>query len=51
MDLSHTTEPAEYDKFRFLDDLTADEMCHYRPDQIATILRQRDQVNEVGVFI
>lgn len=35
---------ARKDKLSFLAELTPEQMACYRPDQIATILRQREQV-------
>lgn len=36
---------ARRDKLSFLSELTPEKMACYRPDQIATILRQREQVS------
>lgn len=36
---------ARQDKLSFLDELTSEKMALYRPDQIATILRQREEVS------
>ncbi|QPC60225.1 hypothetical protein HYE67_002456 [Fusarium culmorum] len=38
---------ARKDKLSFLAELTAEQMACYRPDQIATILRQREQLKNV----
>ncbi|RGP80222.1 hypothetical protein FLONG3_1756 [Fusarium longipes] len=38
---------ARQDKLSFLDELTPEQMVCYRPDQIATILRQREQLKNV----
>ncbi|KAF4988398.1 hypothetical protein FGRMN_9781 [Fusarium graminum] len=38
---------ARQDKLSFLDGLTPRQMASYRPDQIATILRQREQLKNV----
>ncbi|KAM0348653.1 hypothetical protein ACHAPU_004088 [Fusarium lateritium] len=38
---------ARQDKLSFLDGLTPKQMASYRPDQIATILRQREQLKTV----
>jgi hypothetical protein len=35
---------ARRDKLSFLKELTPKQMASYRPDQIATILRQREEV-------
>ncbi|KAF5539035.1 hypothetical protein FMEXI_9137 [Fusarium mexicanum] len=38
---------AQRDKLSFLQELTPEQMASYRPDQIATILRQREELKEV----
>ncbi|KAF5255125.1 hypothetical protein FANTH_180 [Fusarium anthophilum] len=38
---------ARRDKLSFLQELTPEQMASYRPDQIATILRQREELKEV----
>ncbi|KAH9900422.1 hypothetical protein F4778DRAFT_791703 [Xylariomycetidae sp. FL2044] len=35
------------DKYSFFDEITTDQLCTYSPDQIATILRQRENLQEV----
>lgn len=35
---------SQNDKFSFLDDLSFERMVSYRPDQIATLLRQKEKV-------
>lgn len=37
---------ARRDKLSFLQELTPEQMASYRPDQIATILRQREEVRQ-----
>lgn len=39
---------ARRDKLSFLDGLTPKQMASYRPDQIATILRQREEVDHLS---
>ena len=38
---------ARRDKLSFLQELTPEQMASYRPDQIATILRQREELKDV----
>ncbi|OAA57218.1 hypothetical protein ISF_07139 [Cordyceps fumosorosea ARSEF 2679] len=39
-----TSIPDCHDKFSFLDQISHEQMARYRPDQIATLLRQREKV-------
>lgn len=36
--------PESQDKFSFLDQISFEKMASYRPDQIATLLRQKEKV-------
>jgi hypothetical protein len=44
MNIRKGSVEARRDKLSFLDELTPEQMACYRPDQIVTILRQREQV-------
>ncbi|KAL3602408.1 hypothetical protein FPOAC2_06717 [Fusarium poae] len=47
MSIRKGSPEARKDKLSFLDELTPEQMACYRPDQIATILRQRAQLKDV----
>ncbi|KAF4963331.1 hypothetical protein FSARC_8662 [Fusarium sarcochroum] len=47
MGIRKGSEEARRDKLSFLDELTYEKMASYRPDQIATILRQREELKDV----
>ncbi|XWW98070.1 hypothetical protein V2A60_006066 [Cordyceps javanica] len=44
MNARRSSVPDRQDKFSFLDQLSCDQMASYRPDQIATVLRQKEKV-------
>lgn len=45
MELRHRNQLLRSDKFSLLDEMSSQDMGNYRPDQIATILRQREYVS------
>lgn len=45
MELRHRNQLLYADKFSLLDEMSSKGMSNYRPDQIATILRQREYVS------
>lgn len=42
--LQRSILPDHRDRFSFLDELSPEQMAVYRPDQLATLLRQREKV-------
>lgn len=45
MNKQRTVLPTSKDKFSLLDQISPEQMANYRPDQIATLLRQKEKVN------